>query len=190
MWNRPTGNNCKLTTLGRAVVLARGGSTRAGTASFLDAQSPALMNFTLKALLGSISLVRRVHEDESKATRLLRVRITHDVALVYSAILLEQTGNFLLGETGVDACDEQVRTGVTAAVLFAIPGGRTAVFSSAAAPCCLVLTRQGLTGCRDRWERHCGCEHRPSRDHDGRHGRRAETCCGRGHSHGVRLRVR
>lgn len=135
----------RLTALGRAVVLARSGSTRAGTTGLLDAQGPALVDFTLETLLGSIGLVRGNHLDEAKAARLFGVRVAHDVALLDLAILLEQTCDFLLAQTGMDTGDEEVGARVAAAILstrlFAISarststrlGGRAAVFLSAAA---------------------------------------------------------
>jgi hypothetical protein len=68
-----------------------------------------LVDFTLKAFLGRISLVGCDHLDESKAARLLGVRITHDVALLDLAVLFEETCDLFLGERGVDASDEEVR---------------------------------------------------------------------------------
>jgi hypothetical protein len=104
-------------TLGRAIVLAGSGSTRSGTAGLLDAQCPALMNFTLEALLGGVSLVRGDHLHEAEAARFLCMRVTHDVALLYLAIFLEEARNLVLGEAGVDAGYEEVRAWVAAAVV-------------------------------------------------------------------------
>jgi hypothetical protein len=67
-----------------------------------------LVDFTLKTLLGGVSLIRCDHLDKAKATRLLCVRITHDVALLHLAILLKETRHFLFRERGVDARDEEV----------------------------------------------------------------------------------
>jgi hypothetical protein len=56
------------------------------------------MDFTLQALFGRISLISRDHLDETKAPRLLSVRIAHDVALLDLAVLLEETCDLLLSE--------------------------------------------------------------------------------------------
>jgi hypothetical protein len=76
-----------------------------------------LVDFTLKAFLGRISLVGCDHLDESKAARLLGVRITHDVALLDLAVLFEETCDLFLSERGVDASDEEVRARVAALVI-------------------------------------------------------------------------
>lgn len=107
----------KLTSLGRAVVLARGGCTWARTTSLLDAECPALVNLALQTLLGGVSLVRRHHLDEAEAARLLGVRVAHDVALLDLAVLLKETCDLLLAERGVDAGDEQVGARVAALVV-------------------------------------------------------------------------
>jgi hypothetical protein len=73
------------------------------------------MDLTLEALLSCISLVRGDHLDETEATRLLCVRVAHNVTLLDLAILLEETGDLLLGERGMDASDEEVGARVAAA---------------------------------------------------------------------------
>jgi hypothetical protein len=75
------------------------------------------VDFALQALLGSVCLVRGDHLDEAKATRLLGVRIAHDVALLDLAILLEETSNLFFGQRGVDTSDEQVGSLVAALLL-------------------------------------------------------------------------
>lgn len=134
----------ELTALGRAVVLARSGSTRAGTTRLLDAQGPALVDLTLETLLGSVGLVRGNHLDEAEAARLLRVRVAHDVALLNLTILLEQTCNLLLGQTGVDTGDEEIGARVAAAIVSARLGGRTTVSSSTTARVYPASQRQHL----------------------------------------------
>jgi len=57
----------KLTTLGRAVVLARGRCAWFGATGLLDAQRPALVDFTLQALLGGVCLLGGDHLDETEA---------------------------------------------------------------------------------------------------------------------------
>jgi hypothetical protein len=75
-----------------------------------------LMNLTLKAFLGRVSLVGGDHLDESEAARLLGVRIAHDVALLNLAVLLKKTRHLFLSKRRVDAGDEQVGTRVTGAL--------------------------------------------------------------------------
>jgi hypothetical protein len=99
-------------TLGRSKVFARGRSSGAATSGLLNAESTALDNLTLQALLGSISLLGSDHLDEAKATRFLSVRGHHDRAALDIAVLLEQTGDIGLGQTRVDTGDEKVRAGV------------------------------------------------------------------------------
>jgi hypothetical protein len=89
-------------------VLARGWGTWAGTTSFLNAQGSAFNNLTLKAFLGSVGLLSGDHLDETKPARLLGMRIKHDLALLYITIFLEETGDFGLRETRMDASDEEV----------------------------------------------------------------------------------
>jgi hypothetical protein len=80
------------------------------------------MDLTLKALLGRVSLLSGNHLNETKAARVLCVRVAHDVALLDLAILLEETGDLFLGERGVDARHEQVgaRVATTRLVIFLV----------------------------------------------------------------------
>lgn len=175
-----------LTTLGRAVVLARSGSTGTGTAGLLDAQSPALVDLALQALLGSVCLIRGNHLDETEATRLLGMRVAHDVALLDLAILLEQTCDLILGQGGVDASDEEVGALVAALLRLTIARLRRRATRGRSASCPSTWKAEIHTGChgrRGRWGRHCG----RARCHHHAHG--AVTCCGRAHSREARLRV-
>lgn len=119
-----------LTTLRRTVVFAGSRGTRAGATRLLDAQRPALVDFALKALLGSISLIRSNHLDESEATGLLRVGVTHDVAFLHLAVFLEQTTDFLFRQAGVNTRDEEVGARVAAIIIVTAARvlGRAAVF--------------------------------------------------------------
>ena len=105
------------TTLGRSEVLARSRGTRAGTTSLFDAQSAAFDLLTLEAFFGSVSLVGGDHFDEAKATRLLGMRITHDLALLNLAVFFKKPSYLGLGEAGVDARDEEVGAGVDGTVI-------------------------------------------------------------------------
>lgn len=75
------------------------------------------MDLALQALLGSVGLVRGHHLDEAEAARLLRVWVTHDVALLHLTILLEQAADLLLRQAGVNARHEEVRARVAAVVV-------------------------------------------------------------------------
>lgn len=90
------------------------------------------MNLTLEALLGSVSLVRGDHLDEAEAARLLRVRVTHDVALLHLAILLEQALDLLLAEARVDASYEEIGAWVAAVVVSTVWRRATSLLSAAA----------------------------------------------------------
>lgn len=84
----------------------------------------------------------------------------------------------------MDAGDEEIGTRVAADIVLAVR--RWAAVSGVS--CCSILSlrgEKGLTGYRDRSARHCERESCPYRD-----GHRAETCCGRGRSHGARLHLR
>lgn len=104
-----------LTTLGWAIVLARGRGARTSATSLLDAQCPALMDLALETLLGRISLLSGDHLDETEAAGVLCVRVTHDVALLDFAILLKQTRNLLLGQRRMDTRHKEVGARVAAA---------------------------------------------------------------------------
>jgi hypothetical protein len=80
------------------------------------------VNLALQTLLGSVCLVRGNHLDETEATRLLGVRVAHDVALLDLTILLEQTCDLILGQRRVNASDEEV--GALVAALFRLTVAR------------------------------------------------------------------
>ena len=171
----------KLTALGRSVVLARSRRTRAGTASLLDAQRPALVNLALQSLLGGISLIGRDHLDEAEATRLLGVGILHDIALLDFSVLAEKTSYLLLGQAGVDAGDEQVGAGIAGAFVLIVLAAlwRWTTASYVSLPLSNTPRREKqLTGHRGHWERRCGRACRPDRGeesgsaHDRNHGAR------------------
>lgn len=100
------------TSLRWAEVLAGGRRTRPGTTSLLDAQRPALDDFTLKRLSGLLRILGSHHLDEPEATAVTSVGVPHDVALLHIAMLLEQIFDLTLAEARMDAGDEKVRAGV------------------------------------------------------------------------------
>jgi hexokinase len=64
----------------------------------------------LESVLRSVGILRSDHLDESEATALAGVWVTHNVALLDSAVLLEEDGDLFLGQARVDASDEEVGT--------------------------------------------------------------------------------
>jgi hypothetical protein len=113
-------------------VLARSWGARAGTTSLLDAQGSTFNDFTLKTILGGISLLSSDHLDEAKATRLLGMGIKHDLAFFNIAVFLEETSDLLLGKARVDAGDEEVGARVDCTVIL----GRAAlIFGRSAGRC-------------------------------------------------------
>lgn len=113
---------CRHTTLWRAEVFAGSWSPGAGTPSLLDAQSSAFVDLTLQSVLGGVCALRGHHLDESEAAALAGVWITHNVALLHVAVLLEELADLLLVETRVDAGDEQIRSRVDGLVVVAAAG--------------------------------------------------------------------
>lgn len=103
-----TTRRSSLVTLGRAEVFARGGGSRARASRLLDAESPALVDLALERVLRRIGVLRADHLDESESAALAGVWVTHDVALLDSAVLLEEDSDLFLGQTRVDASDEEV----------------------------------------------------------------------------------
>ena len=75
------------------------------------------MDLALQALLGSVCLVGGDHLDEAKTTRLLSVRIAHDVTLLYLAVLLEETGDLFFAKSRMNSSDEEVGARVTALIV-------------------------------------------------------------------------
>ena len=114
------------TSLGGAKVLARSGSTGASATSLLDAQSATLDDFALHTILGSIGLVGRDHLDKTESTRLLGVGVLHDLALLNLAILLKKARNLCLGESGVNASDEEVGARVDGSIVIITTATTTA----------------------------------------------------------------
>jgi hypothetical protein len=75
------------------------------------------MDLSLKTLLRCVSLLRGDHLDEAKTTRLLSVRIAHDVTLLYLAVLLEETGDLFFAKSRMNSSDEEVGARVTALIV-------------------------------------------------------------------------
>lgn len=98
----------KHTALGRTKIFAGGGCPRTSTTGLLDAQSTTFKLLALEALLGSIGLVRGHHLHKAEATRLPRVRVAHDLALLNLSIFLKHAGHFSLSKTWVNAGDEEI----------------------------------------------------------------------------------
>lgn len=120
-------------TLGGTEVFARSRGSRTSASRLLDAESPALVDLALKSVLCCVRILGADHLHESKATALAGVRVTHDVALLDSAMLLEENGDLFLGQARVDASDEQVGAFVDVARLTAARGLTLTAITVAAA---------------------------------------------------------
>ena len=94
--------------LGGTEVFARGRGSRAGAPRLLDAEGPALVDLALKGVLRSVRILGTDHLDESEATALTGVWVTHNVALLDPSVLLEEDSDLFLGQARVDAGDEEV----------------------------------------------------------------------------------
>ena len=73
----------------------------------------------MKGVLRGVRILGSDHLDETEATALTGVWVTHDVALLDSAVLLEENGDLFLGQARVDTSDEEVGTLVDVARLAA-----------------------------------------------------------------------
>jgi hypothetical protein len=81
------------------------------------------MNFTLQTFLGSVSLLRGHHLDETESTRFSGVRVAHDVALLNITIFLEKTSDLVFRETGMYASNKKIGAWV-ASVIILLLGAR------------------------------------------------------------------
>ena len=107
----------KLASLWWTKVFAWSGSARAGAASLLDAQGATFNDLTLKTFFGSVGLLSGNHLHETEATRLLGMGIKHDLALLDITVFLKETRNLALGETRMDAGNEQIGARVDSAII-------------------------------------------------------------------------
>jgi len=107
-------------TLGRAKVLARGRGAGTDTARLLNVKGAALDDLAAQALYGCIGHFGSDHLDEAETTRLARVRVLHDLALLHLTVLLEQASNLGLLQTRVDARDEEVRARVVSTIVILV----------------------------------------------------------------------
>jgi hypothetical protein len=114
-------NRGVLTSLGGPEILAGSRGARTSPTSLLNAQCATLDRLTLETFPGSLSLFRGYHLNKAEATGLLGVRVSHNLALFDITILLKHLGHLGLGELGVDASDEKVRSGVDSAIVV-VPG--------------------------------------------------------------------
>jgi len=107
------------------------------------------MNFTLQTFLGSVSLLRGHHLDETESTRFSGVRVAHDVALLDITIFLEKTSDLVFRETGMYASNKKIGAWV-ASVIILLLGARlwrwtaavhaVAITRRSAASSCVVIT--------------------------------------------------
>jgi hypothetical protein len=115
------------TSLGGTKVFARGGRAGTGAAGLFNAERTTVDNLALKTVLSSIGLIGRDHLDEAEAARLLAVRVAHNLTLLNLAVLFKHARHLGLGQAGVDAGHEEVRSGVNCTVIIDVAGTRAAV---------------------------------------------------------------
>jgi hypothetical protein len=166
--------------LGGTKVFARSRGPRASTPRLLDAERPTLVNLALEGILGGVRVLGSDHLDESEATALAGVWVTHDVALLDPSVLLEEDSDLFLGQARVDAGDEEVGAlvdvaGVAAtrattlsaiAVAAAVLARRGNVTGGMSVGCCMELMRSKVLTARHgrcRSRRECECRHRGRR---------------------------
>jgi hypothetical protein len=121
-----SGRTARTVSLGWTEVLSGGRRARAGTTRLLDAQGATIDDFTLQSLPGRLSLFRSDHLDEAESTRLLGVRIAHNLALLHITILLKHLGDLIFSKTRVDSSNEEVRSWVHSTIIVLVLGTRVA----------------------------------------------------------------
>lgn len=84
------------------------------------------MELALKSFAGSVSLLRSDHLDKSEPAGISSVRITHNIALLDFAVLLEQVGDVSFSEAGMNAGDEEIGAWVRVGIIGLRVGGRAA----------------------------------------------------------------
>lgn len=114
---------CQHTSLRRTEVLAGRGRARASAAGLFDAHSAAFDDLALEAFPGGLSLFGGDHFDESKSTRLLGVRVSHDLALLNLTILFKHLGDLSLRQTRMDTSDKEVGAGVNGTIVILLRAG-------------------------------------------------------------------
>jgi hypothetical protein len=71
----------------------------------------------LKTFLGGIGLISSNHLDKAKTTRFLGVGIKHDLTFLDITVLLEETSDFLLRETRMNASNKEVGARVDCTII-------------------------------------------------------------------------
>lgn len=125
------GQGSEHTALGGTKVLARSRRARTRATGLLNRKGASLELLALQAVPGSIGLIGSHEVDKAEAAGLLGVRVAHDLALLYIAVLGEESGDFILAQLGVDAGDKQVGARVDGTL--AVPGTTAVVLDWAAA---------------------------------------------------------
>lgn len=98
----------QFTFLWRAVIFAWGGRARTISASLLDAQCAALEIGAVELSNGCFGLLGGSKFDEAKATRVVRVRIAHDVSILDLSKLFESMDELVIANARGNASDEEV----------------------------------------------------------------------------------
>lgn len=132
----------KRTSLRGSKVFPRSWGSRATSTSFLNAQSTALKDFTLEALLSTVGLLQSSHLDESESAGLLAMRIQHDLAFLNITILGKETGDIVLGKARVNPSHEKIGTSIGSTI-----GRRATVSSTSTTTAATVATTLRRIGC-------------------------------------------
>lgn len=132
----------KRTSLWGTKVFSRSRGSRTTSTGLLDAQSTALKDFTLEALLSTVGLLQSGHLDESESTGLLAMRIQHDLAFFNITILGKETGHIVLSETRVNSSHEKIGTSISGTI-----GRRATVSSTTTTTAATVATTLRCIGC-------------------------------------------
>jgi len=111
-----------LTALRWAEVLAGSRGPGPSAPGLLDAESPALVDLSLKSILGSVGALRSHHLHKAETTALTSVWVAHDVALLDVAVLLEELADLVLVEARVDAGDEEIGARVDRLIVAVLTG--------------------------------------------------------------------
>ena len=110
-------------TLLATIVFARCRLSAPTAACLFNKDSLAFNLGATETVARGVSLVNRDHLDKAEATRLLGVRVHHNFAFFYVAILLEETLYCFIAEGGAKASDEKVGSRVKGALVLSFRRG-------------------------------------------------------------------
>lgn len=106
------GEQCGITFLGWTMVLARSWSPWTVATSLLNTHIATLEVVSVQGFDGGLSLLSEGKFDEAKTTRVVGVRVTHDVSVLHLSILLEERDEFIISDARCNSSDEEIRARV------------------------------------------------------------------------------